>query len=287
MTAAWFDVGLSAASRKVLRQVGDALEIAGSVDTIDAYGAATQLATNQRVDRWLVLDAIRATYADEAIPIGHLAGLAEQLEGWLGGYLAVDGDEERHLAIIRPEGFDRVEIDGDDVRQATISYQMDRAGLVWDTDRVGENPGDYGFHYVPYNFDSTPEADFYERILAQLNLRPDEVQDIYFTGAITDPRKTDLSFPYPKGDRDARYTPDFVIHAVGDRWMLVEVKMTARRDDPIEGRTGVKARALQRIEALNPGRVVYRMVFADAQVPAPDIEAIKSFLGETRTGTST
>ena len=50
---------------------------------------------------------------------------------------------------------------------------MDRAALVWNTDLVGEKKsGDYGFHYVPDNFDSTPEADFYERILAQLNLRP-------------------------------------------------------------------------------------------------------------------
>ena len=50
------------------------------------------------------------------------------------------------------------------------------------------------------------------------------------------------------------------------------------RDDPIEGRAGVKAQALQRIEALNEGRVVYRMVFADAQVAATDLQAVGAFL---------
>jgi len=98
-----------------------------------------------------------------------------------------------------------------DVREADISYPADREHLVWGPDRVLENEGDYGFHYVPYNFDSSPEADFYEKVLRELNLTPADVQDIYFTGAITDPRKTDLTFAYPKSDRsEGRYTPDVV-----------------------------------------------------------------------------
>lgn len=101
---------------------------------------------------------------------------------------------------------------------------------------------------------------------------------IYFTGAITDPRKTDLSFAYQRDGREHRYTPDFVIHARGDRWLLVEVKMTARRDDNVEGRDGLKARALRDVEARNPGRIVYRIVFADAIVSQPDIEAVRTFL---------
>jgi hypothetical protein len=284
MSVALFDVGLGAATRKVLRQVGDALEVEASVDKLDAYAATQQLAANQRVDRWRLLDALRAVYGTDEIPVSHLGGLASQLEAWLGAYTAIEGDEERELAILRPDGFEHVTVDGEEFHESTVSYPADRASMIWDLDRIGENPGDYGFHYVPYNFDSTPEADFYERVLAQLNLDPDEVQDIYFTGAITDPAKTDLSFSYPHGDRDARYTPDFVIHAVGDRWMLVEIKMTARRDDPLEGRAGVKARALERIAELNDGRVVYRMVFADAQVPALDVAAVASFLQPAHDG---
>ena len=164
------------------------------------------------------------------------------------------------------------------VRQAEISYPADKAHLIWPLERVTENPGDYGFHYSPYNFDSRPEADFYEHVLRTLNLRPDEVQDVYFTGAITDPKKTDLVFAYQRDGRTHSYTPDFVVHATDDRWMLVEVKMTARRNDPVEGRSGVKAAALQDLEARNPGRVFFKILFADDAITAPDIAAVAEFL---------
>jgi len=273
-----FDVGLSAASRRVLRQVGDDLAVETALDTLDLRTAAVQLAANHRLDPFPVLDALRDAYGGGDIPVSDLPALAAQVEKWLGPYQPVEGDELRELAIVRPEGFETVLVDGAPVRQAEISYPADRADLVWDLGRVGENPGDFGFHYVPYNFDSRPEADFYERILHELNLARDDVQDIYFTGAITDPRKTDLSFPYPRGAGESRYTPDFVVHARGDRWLLVEIKMPARRDDPVEGEDGVKARALRRLEELNPGRVFYRMVFADTIVPGSDVAAIASFL---------
>jgi type III restriction enzyme len=279
VTVRWLEIGLSAASRRVLSQVGDGIALEASVDTLDRYAAAAALAANHRADQWLVVDALRAAYGKEDVPVPHLPALSAQLEAWQGEYATVDGEEERELAIIRPDGFQRTTGDDGEEFSATISYPVDRETLVWDVDRVGENPGAYGFHYEPYNFDSTPEADFYERILRQLNLHRDDVQDVYFTGAITDPRKTDLSFSYLGLDgREHRYTPDFVIHARGDRWMLVEVKMTARREDPIEGRTGRKAARLQDLEARNPGRLVYRIVFSDALTPAPDLAATERFI---------
>ena len=112
-----------------------------------------------------------------------------------------------------------------------------------------------------------------------MNVHPDDVRDIYFTGAITDPAKTDLTFTYRGEDgRDHRYTPDFVIHARGDRWLLVEVKMTARRHDRVEGVGGVKARALDDLVRANPDRLLYRIVFADAAVPAADVAAVAAFV---------
>ena len=55
--------------------------------------------------------------------------------------------------------------------------------------------------------------------------------------------------------------------------------MTARRDDPIEGRGGRKAARLLDLENRNPGRVFYRIVFADAQTPAADLAAVQAFVG--------
>lgn len=274
-----FDVGLSAASRRVLRQVGEAITIDTSVDTIDARTAAHHLAANYRLEPWPIVTALGAAYRNEPIPVAHLDDLARQIESSLGGYTSRTIEEETELAIVRPAGFDEAIVDGVPVRQAEISYPADKAHLIWPVDRVtAENPGDYGFHYSPYNFDSRPEADFYERTLRALNLTADEVQDVYFTGAITDPKKTDLVFAYQRDGRTRSYTPDFVVHASNDRWMLVEVKMTARRDDPVEGRTGVKAAALQDLEARNPGRVFFKILFADDAIAAPDAAAVAAFL---------
>lgn len=279
MVRTTFDIGLAAASRRLLRQVGDALEIEASIDTVDAYTAAATLAANYRLDLWPLLDAMRIAYGAEPIPVGHLDRLAGQLEEQLGGYVETTVEDEVELAIVKPDGFDAVEIDGVTVRQAEISYPADRAALVFGPEKVAhENPAGYGFHYVPYNFDSGPEASFFEEALRALNLAPDEVRDIYFTGAITDPKKTDLGFTYARDGRDHRYTPDFVVHARGDRWLLVEIKMTARRNDPVEGEHGLKATALREVETANPGHVFYRMIFADTVVPTPDIAAVREFV---------
>jgi len=279
MTRTMYGVGLANATRKMLTALGDTLEIETSVDTIDAYAAAVTLAATYRLDAWPLIDALRDTYGIEEVPVSHLEPLSRLLEERLGSYDETVELDDVDLAIVKPDGFDAVTLaDGSIVRQSDIAYPTDRAHLVFGPERVaGENPAGYGFHYTPYNFDSGPEAGFYEKVLRALNLHPDDVREIFFTGAITDPKKTDLSFVYRREGRDHRYTPDFVVHAKGDRWLLVEVKMTARRHDDVEGEKGVKAQALQALEAANPGRIFYRMVFADAVAPAPDVAAVGAF----------
>lgn len=279
MTRTVLDIGLAAATRRVLRQVGDAVTIESAVDVVSHYAAAAALAANHRLEPWTVLDALARAYGNDDVPVPDLDALSEQMEDHLGGYREVETHESRELAIVKPEGFATSTIDGQEVHEAEISYPLDKAHLIWPPERIAENPGGYGFHYAPYNFDSRPETDFYERILRELNLRSADVEDVYFTGAITDPKKTDIAFAYERDGREHWYTPDFVIHASGDRWMLVEIKMTARRDDPIEGQQGVKARAIRRLEAPNEGRIVYRIVFADEIVPARDMLAVGEFLG--------
>ncbi|MBI2777561.1 MAG: DEAD/DEAH box helicase family protein [Chloroflexi bacterium] len=280
MTRTTYGVGLANATRRMLTALGDTIEIETSLDTVDTYTAAMTLATTYRLDAWTVLDALRAAYGSDDVPVAHLEPLAETLEASLGRLVETTTYEDVELAIAKPEGFDAVTLaDGTVARQADISYPADRAHLVFGPDRlVGENPAGYGFHYTPYNFDSSPEADFYEKVLRALNLHPDEVRDIYFTGAITDPGKTDLAFTYRRDGRDHRYTPDFVVHAQGDRWLLVEIKMTARRQDAVEGEAGIKATALRAIADANPGRIFYRMVFADTVAPAPEIARVQVFV---------
>ena len=280
LTRTVFDVGLSAASRRVLRQVGDALTLELGVDTLDPYAAATELSAAYRLEPWPILDALRAAYAGDPVPVADLEPLARQLEEQLGTYDEVAHDEPVELAVLKPDGFDEVtDADGTRHRQATITFPVDRAGLIWPPERIAENAAGYGFHYVPYNFDSAPESDYFEKVVRELNLARDEVRDVYFTGAITDPRKTDLTFSYATPDgRTHAYTPDFAIHTTDDRWLLVEIKMAARRQDAIEGENGIKAQALRALGARNAGRIAYRMVFtATDTVARTDVAAVRAF----------
>jgi len=132
------------------------------------------------------------------------------------------------------------------------------------------NLRDFSFHYTPYNFDSNPEKSFFEQLLDHLNLHPTEVEDLYFTGALTDPEKTDFSVEY-KGDdgRWHRYTPDFIIRRKDGKCLIVEIKdarfEAATKEDlaldergegaiTVEGR---KAVALKNWAGLNPDRLSY------------------------------
>jgi hypothetical protein len=265
-----FDVGLLAASRRVLMQVGDSVSLEIAVDTVDVRTACAELSRTLRAPIWEVHDALAALYPGGAVPVGHMTRLAAQLEATLAAYEPHEIEEEVDLEIAKPDGWDAIE---------EISYPADRAALVWPVERtIAENRADYGYHYNPYNFDSTPESEFYEHVLRLLNVDPHDVQDVYYTGGITDPKKTDLSFAYDDGGRERRYTPDFVVHAHGDRWLLVEIKMTGRRDDRIEGADGLKAKSLRALEASNPGRVLYRIVFADAQIDPREVSAVRTFV---------
>ncbi len=89
----------------------------------------------------------------------------------------------------------------------------------------------FGFHYNPYNSDSNPEKSFFEQLLEHIGLHPDKVEDIYFTGAITDPRKTDFFVEYKDEDgKWHRYTPDFIIRRKDGKCLIVEIKAEDDRD---------------------------------------------------------
>jgi hypothetical protein len=285
-TVRTYTVAEQQATYSALRQVGDTVTITGVPEDTDAYAAAAELASRYRVDCWAVYDELRRLYGSDPIPISHLDPLARPIEEQTRHYETIKETIELALALVKPEGFEaQIGPDGAEVYTAEIVYPKDRERyLLHLQDLAGQNPGDFGFHYDPYDFDSNPEKSFFDLILREINLHPGEVEDIYFTGAITDPKKTDLAFVYRRDGQDHRYTPDFVIHATGDRWLLVEIKMTARRNDPVEGATGLKATALRELETANPGRIFYRMVFADAVAPAPDVAAVREFVDQAATG---
>ena len=277
------ELGPQAATKRVLRAVGDAIVIEAAVDTVDLYAAAVSLAANAHVEPARIVRSLRAAYGPDTveIPMAHLPELGRQLDASRGGYEATEVVEDVSLRIVKREGFERVlQPDGSEALEAEISYPEDRAALVFGPGRVvRENPAGYGFHYQPYNFDSKPEVSYFDRLLDMLNERPSEVLDVYFVGALTSLDKTDLAFDYVREDgRLSRYSPDFLLRCNDDRWFLVEIKREQAREDPIEGEHGLKARAVEAIVEQNRDRLGYQIVFTPSDdVLALDLAAARAF----------
>jgi len=213
LTKAVYTVTKQQATESVLRQVGSSVEVETTPQEIDAYSAACELAARYRIDLWKVYDEVRRLYADADIPLTHVEALAEQIEQQTRAYEVKKERVDVALALVKPEGFTLEQMNGAEVYTAEIIYPKDKEKLlVWRADLAAENANDLSFHYDPYNFDSNPEVSFFEQVLVELNLRPEDIEDMYFTGAITDPEKTDFFVEY-KDDKGKwrRYTPDFVI----------------------------------------------------------------------------
>jgi hypothetical protein len=140
--------------------------------------------------------------------------------------------------------------------------------------------GNFGFHYTPYNFDSNPEKNFFEILLEMLKQEPDEVEDIYFTGALTDTKKTDFFIEYRGVDkRMHNYTPDFVIRRKDGRCLIVEIKSERERLNEIDGEQGAKAIATRAWAGLNPDRLKYEMIFTSGdELDYGQLQAAQAFM---------
>jgi len=250
----------------VLQQVGDAIEVSAMPEVIDLYTAAVELAAIYRFELWGIHDELRRIYDGASeMSLAHLSDICRQIEEQTRGYEVREETVEKALALIKPGGFQKIiGEDGAEVFTAEISYPIDRQNLLLSWEEMkGRNKGDFGFHYTPYNFDSNPEKSFFEQVLEHLNLHPVEVEDIYFTGALTTPDKTDFYVEY-KGEDDNwhRYIPDFIIRKKGGKCYIVEIKREHDRQHPVDGENGRKAMAIKRWVGLNPERLKYEMVFA-------------------------
>jgi hypothetical protein len=119
-------------------------------------------------------------------------------------------------------------------------------------------------------------------MLDALNLRPDQVEDIYFTGALTDPRKTDFYVEYRgTDDRWHRYSPDFIVRRKDGKAFIVEIKAERERHHPIDGEQGRKALAVRGWTELNPDRLKYEMIFtAGDSVAFNALDPVKAFIEE-------
>ena len=287
------ELAVRESTTSVLRQIGETT-IHAEPDTVDLYTAAVELSAVHRLDVWTIYDELKRIYGgDSEMTEHHLEALSLQIADQTRAYRIHAEEVEEALALVKPDGFQRELEEGAEVYTAEITYRKDRESLLLSWEKLtGENRGNFGFHYSPYNFDSNPEKSFFEELLRHANTHPDEVEDLYFTGAITDPKKTDFFVEY-KGE-DGRwhpYTPDFVIRRKDGKCLIVEVKSAqfkaavqndldrdALSEEPItlEGR---KAIALRRWTNLNPDRLKYGLAFVrEDTVPSDALKPALDFL---------
>ncbi len=250
----------------------------------DLYTAATRLAAVYRVDVWAVYGELRRIYGDGGtVPEAHLPALAAQVEAQTRRYRVEEEEVEVALALVKPEGFEEAQDDaGDVVYTAEITYQKSKEHLLlsWEEWKA-RNAGDFGFHYDPYNFDSKPEQSFFTQMLGAINVTPDQVEDIYFTGGLHDPRKTDFYVEYRGADgRWHYYSPDFIIRRKDGRCYIVEIKDPRFREDDVDGKQGRKALAVQQWVGLNPERLQYEMIFAGDEVAFNQLAPAREFIEE-------
>ncbi|MGE3276591.1 MAG: nucleotidyltransferase domain-containing protein [Vicinamibacterales bacterium] len=270
-----------AGASRVLRQVEASIELTSSVAAMDVSATATALAGRYRLAPLAVKDALAPIYPDGDVPLADIDALAGQLEEQTRSYAVRSERVDVALALVKPEGFtEERDEEGRAIYTAEITYRVDRESYLtrW-SDMHATLHKDRGFFYDPIEFDSKPEQEFFRTLLQQLDVQPWDVEDVYFTGGLTDPSKTDFFVEYKAADgRWRRYVPDFVIRkrpALGGppgsgRVLIVEIKREKARDDRDEGPDGTKAVAIRAWEDLNPDRVKYEMIFTGTDTVSYD-----------------
>ncbi len=218
---------------------------------LDIYTGALRLAANYRLDVMETLIKLKTLYREGLVPEKHLSELGLQMESQLGRYDVVEEHEEQTLAIVRKEGFQRDVRDGEKVWVTEINVRVDKLELLLGHEVAG---GDFGFHYTPYNFDSRPEMDFFTTLLSRLGENADDIEDIYFTGALTDPEKSEFFFWYWGEDELwHRYFPDFLLRKNDGKVLIVEIKAPRFKEE-------AKEKAVREVEAINAESIKYEII---------------------------
>lgn len=228
---------------------------------IDLFQAAVVLAHAYRLDSLKLYKLLEGLYPDGEIGAFELELIRSQIEKQAVRYKVVNETVEEALALIKQKGFEEETVNGKTsyvthIRVNKTSLEKYVLQLKDYKARAGQLPL-FGFHYDPYNFDSEDEREFFERMLNKLGEDPDNIEDIYYTGAINDPAKTDFIFEYKddKGDWHS-YTPDFLIRKKDGKSLIVEVKAPKYRIKEAE-------KEMKKLEAINPDKIKYELLLLE------------------------
>ncbi|MFA5360526.1 MAG: DEAD/DEAH box helicase family protein [Candidatus Paceibacterota bacterium] len=244
--------------KKVLITI-DQQKLKTEPDYIDIYSLAVELSSLYRLPLMDIYQQLKNIYPNGEISELESLEIKKQVENQIKNYKIITETLEQALALIKKEGFKEEKQNNRSIYVTEIIFHKDRADkllLSYEQalQKFKQKQLPFGFHYSPYNFDSGPEREFFESVLRELNENPDQVEDVYFTGAIDDPNKTDFFFEYKdKEGRWHNYTPDFLIRKKNGKMLIVEIKGEPFKDKQ-------KEKEMRQVENLNPDRLKYEIL---------------------------
>jgi len=261
--------------RKILVTVAQE-KIKVEPDYIDIYSLVVELADNYRLPLMEIYTKLKEFYPEGEVLEQEAENIRKQIEEQIKNYQVIEEIVEQALALLKKEGFKEEKEGKKSIYVTEIMYHKDRAEklLLKYEDFVKYHPQkqlSFGFHYSPYNFDSLPEKEFFKSILRKLN--EDQVEDIYFTGAIDDPNKTDFFFEYKdKNGKWHNYSPDFLIRKKNGKMLIVEIKGEPFKDKQ-------KEKEMRQVENLNPDRLKYEILETKRdELGFNEIEKVKKWI---------
>ena len=231
--------------------------------TTDCYTLARRLATNYHLSVIETLKNLKSIYPEGQVPYEHFDSLCKQVEDQQQNYEVIEEQIAEHLALIRIHDDDgNLLFEKDELRTATFTRCVcAKAKLTCcSVNEDLDDNHDVSFHYMPYDFDSGPEQNFFKTILATLNQSVADVKVFLFTGSLTNTKKTDFHFEYKGTDNNYhRYFPDFVIVKNTGEFYIVEIKSENERRDPD---VIAKKKAVKRLAKLQPdAHFEYKVIY--------------------------
>ncbi|MYA56889.1 restriction endonuclease subunit R [Candidatus Poribacteria bacterium] len=231
--------------------------------TTDCYTLARRLATNYHLSVMETLKSLKSLYPEGQVPYKHFDSLCKQVEDQQQNYQVIEEQIAEHLALIRIHDDDgNLLFEKDDTEDCyvhKVRLRKSKADLLLSKEDLDDSHG-VSFHYMPYDFDSGPEQNFFKTILATLNQSVADVKVFLFTGSLTNTKKTDFHFEYKGTDNNYhRYFPDFVIVKNTGEFYIVEIKSESERGDPI---VVAKEKAVERLKNLQPeAHFEYKVIY--------------------------
>ncbi len=249
-------------------------------DTLDLFTATKDIASRYHLSYLSIFKQLQSLYSANEVPKKHIFALCKQIDDVQNEFETTETKIVQALALIKTQdeaGNDIFEKDEDGFYHHNIRYKKSTQPHLLAEDEI-ENLKKFGFHYAPYHFDSETEKEFFKEICQSLNVKPDDIQDIYFTGGLTSEKYTDIAFEYRSTDgKHKKYYPDFVILKTNGEFVIVEIK-AADQEDGHDLNIVAKEEAVQKIANIEGNKFKYHILYTDRPIPTSKLREVQTLI---------